>query len=92
METRSVLDTEKGPVIIKTILYSDGQMATEITAVDVHRGKNVSVALGPKELATLERHIRELKQARRSEKAKEAWRKRGNAGKTEVQRKEDGAS
>lgn len=76
MEKRSVLDTEKGPIIIKTQMFSGGEMASEITAVDVYRGKNVSVALGPKELEALERHLRELRRARRSERAREAYRRR----------------
>jgi len=76
MEKRSVLDTEKGPIIIKTQMFPDGQVASEITAVDVYRGKNVSVALGPRELEALERHLRELRRARRSERAREAYRRR----------------
>lgn len=76
MEKRSVLDTEKGAIIIKTRMLPDGQMVAEITAVDLYRGKNVSVGLGPRELEALERHLRELRRARRSEKAKEAYRRR----------------
>lgn len=76
MEKRSVLDTEKGPIIIRTRIFSDGQAATEITAVDLYRGKNVSIGLGPKELEALQRHVRELRKAWRSEKAREAYRKR----------------
>ena len=75
-EKRAVLDTEKGPTIIKTTLFSDGQIGVELTAVDTFRGKNVSVGLGPRELETIQRHIRELKAARRSEKAREAYKRR----------------
>ena len=76
MEKRSVIDSDKGPIIIKTRMFPDGQVAAEITAVDVYRGRNVSVGLGPKELEALERHLRELRKTRRSEKAKEAYRRR----------------
>ena len=76
MEKRSVLDTEKGPIIIRTRMFPDGQMATEITAVDVYRGKNVSVGLGPREVEALQRHLRELRRARRSQRAREARRRR----------------
>ena len=76
MQKRSILDTEKGPLIIQTQMLPDGQIASEITAVDVYRGKNVSVGLGPRELETIERHVRDLRKARRSEKAKEAYRQR----------------
>ncbi|MEK7848621.1 MAG: hypothetical protein AAB270_06830 [Chloroflexota bacterium] len=76
MEKRSVLDTEKGAIIIKTRIFPDGQLATEITAVDLYRGKNVSVGLGPRELEALQRHIRELKRARRSQKARETQSRR----------------
>lgn len=76
MEKRSVLDTEKGPIIIKTRIFPDGQMVAEITSVDLYRGKNVSLGLGPRELEALERHLRELRRARRSEKAREAYKKR----------------
>ena len=76
MEKRSVLEGEKGPIIIKTRMFPDGQVASEITAVDLYRGKNVSVALGPKEIETLGRHVRELRHARRSQKAKEAYRRK----------------
>ncbi|MFQ5827094.1 MAG: hypothetical protein ACE5IA_07030, partial [Dehalococcoidia bacterium] len=69
MEKRSVVDTDKGHIIIKTRMFPDGQVATEVTAVDVYRGKNVSVGLGPREIEALERHIRELRRARRSQKA-----------------------
>jgi hypothetical protein len=76
VEKRSVIDTEKGHIIIRTRMFPNGQVATEITAVDVYRGKNVSVGLGPREIEALERHIRELRRARRSEKAREAHRMR----------------
>ena len=76
MEKRSTLDNKKGPIIIKTQMFQDGQIAIEITAVDVYRGKNITVALGPKEIDTLERHLRELRKARCSERAKEMYRKR----------------
>ncbi len=76
MEKRSVVDGDKGPIIIKTSIFPDGQVAVEITAVDVYRGKNVSVGLDPREIETLERHLRELRRARRSEKAREAYRRR----------------
>ena len=76
MEKRSVLDTEKGAIIIKTRILPDGQVVAEITAVDLYRGKNVSVGLGPRELEALQRHLRELKRARRSQKARDAWDRR----------------
>ena len=75
-EKRSIIDTEKGPIIVKTQIYHDSQIASEVTAVDVYRGKNVSVALTPPVLEAVQRHIRELKAARRSEKAKEAYKRR----------------
>ena len=76
MKKQSVSNTEKGPLIIETQMLPDGQIATEITAVDVYRGKNVSIGLGTREIEVLERQLHELRKARRSEKAREAHRRR----------------
>ena len=69
---RSTQSTARGYLILESTLLPDGTVVAEITGVDTHSGKNVSLGLDQKTVAILFNHGVKLRREYKTQKAKEA--------------------